>query len=300
MRLDIDESSIAVFSALDSLVRIKIIQLLSKDKLNQKELAEELNLSNSIVAVHLGKLEEAGIIKTEKIPGKSGLQKISSLLVNHIEIAFPEKYSHTYDSVETDIPVGQFTNYSVHPSCGMASVSDYIGHLDEPKYFMDPKRFEAQIVWFTKGFLEYKLPNYLEPTQTIQLIELSMEISSEFPFSNNNWPSDITFSLNDIELGFWTSLGDFSNVRGKNNPTWWPDNMNQYGSLKTLQITTHGTYMNGEKMSDLTVADFSSTADNWKIRYEVKEDAVNVGGLTLFGREFGDSPQDIKFKVYYD
>ena len=34
-----------------------------------------------------------------------------------------------------------------------------------------------------------------------------MEVSSEFPFSNNNWPSDITFSLNGVELGTWTSPG---------------------------------------------------------------------------------------------
>lgn len=300
MKLEINEDALPIFSALDSTVRIKIIQLLSLKRMNQQEIAAELNLSNSIIAMHLKKLATAGIIKTEKVPGKSGLQKIATLQMNHIEISFPEKIGQAYDSTEVEIPVGQFTNYRVEPSCGMASTHNYIGHLDEPKYFMDPKRFEAQIIWFTKGFLEYQLPNYLDEGQTIQLIELSMEISSEFPFSNDNWPSDITFYFNDIELGTWTSPGDFSDIRGKNNPDWWPDNMNQYGALKTVQITEHGSYINGEKLSEVTLETFRGNHDNWKISFEVKDDATNVGGLTIFGKEFGDYQQDIKLKVYYN
>ncbi len=72
-----------------------------------------------------------------------------------------------------------------------------------------------------------------------------MEVSSEFPFSNNNWPSDITFSLNGVELGTWTSPGDFADIRGKYTPDWYPDNLNQYGLLKTIRIMDHGTYMEG-------------------------------------------------------
>lgn len=67
MQLEIDKSSLVVYEALASEVRIKIIQLLSKNKMNIKDLAEELKISSPIVTKHIKKLEDAGLIKTEKV-----------------------------------------------------------------------------------------------------------------------------------------------------------------------------------------------------------------------------------------
>ncbi|MDU4624331.1 MAG: transcriptional regulator, partial [Enterococcus gallinarum] len=133
----------------------------------------------------------------------------------------------------------------------------------------------------------------------LEMMEISMEISSEFPFSNNNWPSDITFSLNGIELGTWTSPGDFADIRGKYTPDWYPDNLNQYGLLKTIRIMDHGTYMEGEPLSDVTIKDIPAYEDTWHLRVEVKEEAENMGGCTLFGKGFGNYDQDIKIKMFY-
>ena len=137
------------------------------------------------------------------------------------------------------------------------------------------------------------------PDDTLEQIDISMEISSEFPFSNDVWPSDITFTLNGTELGTWTSPGDFADTRGKLNPSWWPSNLNQYGLLKTLRVTHHGTYMDGDPLSQVSISDLNKTAETWEIRIEVKPDAENVGGVTLFGKKFGNHDQDINFKVYY-
>ena len=49
MQLEIDKSSLPVYEALASEVRLEIIQLLSKNKMNIKELANELGLSSPIV-----------------------------------------------------------------------------------------------------------------------------------------------------------------------------------------------------------------------------------------------------------
>ncbi|MBO0440146.1 ArsR family transcriptional regulator [Enterococcus sp. DIV0212c] len=295
MQLEISEEALPVYEALASSVRIRIIKLLAKQKMNIKEIAHELGLSSAIVTMHIKKLEDANIIKTEKI----GQQKISSLRVDNIEIHFPEKIFNAFDTLETTIPVGHYTNYSVEPTCGLATATHFIGKVDEPKYFMDPSRMEAQILWFTKGYLEYQTPNFLTSDQKLEMIELSMEISSEFPFSNDNWPSDITFSLNGIELGTWTSPGDFADIRGKYTPDWYPDNLNQYGLLKTIRIMNHGTYMEGEPLSDVKLADIDERTDTWQLRIEVKNDAENIGGCTLFGKDFGNYNQDIKVKMYY-
>ncbi len=89
MQLQINEESLPVYEALASKTRIRIIQLLSKKKMNVKDLAKELGVSSAITTMHVKKLEEANIIKTEKV----GQQKISSLRVDKIDISFPEKYS---------------------------------------------------------------------------------------------------------------------------------------------------------------------------------------------------------------
>lgn len=299
MQLEIDQSSLVVYEALASEVRIKIIQLLSKNKMNIKELAEALGISSPIVIKHIKKLEDAGIIKTEKVPGKSGLQKLSILKVDHIEINFPKKIFHSFDSYETSVPVGHYTDFDLKPTCGLASEKDFIGPVDDPKYFMDPKRMEAEILWFTQGFVQYSVANFLKKEEKLQQFEISMELSSEFPFSNDVWPSDITFTLNGIELGTWTSPGDFADTRGKLTPEWWPHNLNQYGLLKTIRITGHGTYVDGDPMSDISIADLDTNCDRWTLRIEVKENAQNVGGATIFGKKFGNHNQDILFKMYY-
>ena len=295
MQLEINNEALPVYEALASKVSISIIQLLSKNKMSIKELADALGLSSAIVTMHIKKLEEANIIKTEKI----GQKKISSLRVDKIDINFPEKIFNAFDFKETYIPVGHYTNYSVEPTCGLATINEFIGDVDEPKYFMDARRMDARILWFTNGFVEYQTPNFLTKNEKLEMLEISMEISSEFPFANDNWPSDITFTLNGIELGTWTSPGDFADIRGKYTPDWYPDNLNQYGLLKTIRITKHLTNMDGNPLSDITIADIPSNEDTWHLKVEVKEDAINSGGCTLFGRGFGNYDQDIKIKTFY-
>lgn len=296
MQIQISNESLPVFEALSSAVRLKIINLLSEKQMNIKSLAKELELSSSIITMHINKLEEAKIIRTERI----GHNKISRLQVDQIQILFPEKIFSAYNKIETSLPIGQYNNYSITPTCGLASISDFIGLVDEPKYFMDPSRINASLLWFTVGYLEYQIPNYIEKNRQLKVLEISMEVCSEFPFSNNNWPSDITFSLNGIELGTWTSPGDFSDVRGKYTPKWYPDNLNQYGVLKTIRIMENGCYIEGIPINtNITIKDFQNNIDVWTLKIEVKEDAKNPGGCTLFGKGFGNYDQDIRFKLFY-
>ncbi len=296
MQLDISQDSLPVYEALASSVRLTIIQLLSKKKMSVKELASELGLSSAIVTMQVKKLETAGLITTDRL----GRSKVSSLKVDSITVNFPKKIYTAYNTLDTSIPIGQYTNFSIVPPCGLATSDDFIGINDHPKYFMDPLRMNAQILWFTQGYIEYQIPNLLEKEQKLEMLEISMEIASEFPLSNNNWPSDISFSLNGKNLGTWTSPGDFSDIRGKNNPAWYPDNLNQYGLLKTIRIMDHGTYMEGEPLSPTRITDFNSNETQlWTLRIEVKSDAKNVGGCTIYGKKFGNHEQDIDFKLFY-
>lgn len=290
MDLDISDKSIPVFAALDSKVRVHIIQLLSKQKMNVSEISKAIGLSSPITIMHLNKLADANIIRTEK----KGNQRISSLQVDTIDITFPQQLYIPYENWNIELPIGQFTNFDVKPSCGLAGQTGFIGKVDNPSYFMDPERYKAGMLWFSKGYVEYQVPNYLKQDQELEMIELSMELSSEFPFSNNRWPSDITVSLDGKEIGTWTSPGDFSDVRGRYTPKWVYNDMNQYGMLKSFRLSKHGSYIDGQHSADTLVTDIDPTKNSWTLRFEVKSDAKNVGGCTILGNKFGNYDQGIK------
>ena len=214
-----------------------------------------------------------------------------------VDIEKPIDYTNVFN---TQIRVGQFSAYDVCPTCGVATSESAIGELDDVRYFDHPDRFNADLIWFSKGFVEYAIPNLIPVQQKISQISISMEIGSEAPGSANNWPSDISFYINDTRLGFWTSPGDFGDVRGIFTPEWWPVNCNQYGLLKLLVINKKGTYIDGLKISDVTInmlhLDYTSSI---RFRLAVEDDAVHVGGLTLYGKNFGNYAQDIQISINY-
>ena len=101
-------------------------------------------------------------------------------------------------------------------------------------------------------------------------------------------------------LGTWTSAGDFGDVRGIFTPDWWPVNWNQYGLLKMLTIDKKGCFIDGLKISDVNIDQFKLTYKSViRFKFQIMDDAKNVGGLTLFGGSFGNYSQDIKVHITY-
>lgn len=123
---------------------------------------------------------------------------------------------------------------------------------------------------------------------------------SEAPGYEQDWPSDITVRVNGMEIGMWTSPGDFGDRRGRLNPQWWPDGSTQYGSLKTWHVNREQTTLDREKVSDVSLNELNITKSP-KIRLQIgiHPEAVHQGGLNLFGRGFGDYEQNIIMKINY-
>jgi predicted transcriptional regulator len=221
---------------------------------------------------------------------------MSQVLVN-IESGIAEDDGNIYS---TEVQIGHYSNYEVYPTCGLSTTQSIVGVVDDPRYFAHPDRINAGILWFTRGYIEYIIPNLLPIATKIDQITLSMEISSEAPGVNSDWPSDISFFLNDVKLGVWTSPGDYGDVQGIFTPDWWFPNWNQYGLLKMLIINKRGTFIDGLKISDVTIdqlqLDYKSTV---RFKVQVADDAVNCGGLTIFGKNFGNYNQDIKVRIAY-
>lgn len=291
--------NIAFFEALASDVRLEIIHLLSEEELNIKQLADKIGISSPIMVKHVNKLESAGIVTTRMEKRDGSLCKMCTLVFAEYRLAMDFRrrglpISHSYS-----IPVGSYCLLEGTPTCGLATEKNVIGPRDDPRVFWETERFNAQLLWFTQGYVEYRWPNPLTAKQKVIEIELSFEIASEAPDFAGTWPSDITFYFNDINLFSWTSPGDYGMKRGKLTPEWWPSN--QYGLLKTLRLTPGGIFMDDQKVSDIALDKLIQDADKyWSLRFEVAKDAENVGGLTLFGKKFGNHAQDIMVRTFWE
>ncbi len=293
-----------IFKALSTPMRLRIMELIYENNhMSMNDLAEALDLTNSAISMHVGKLVDAGLVTIQTSSGKRGTMKVVRPRYERLIVDFvPNAASGNRKCYTDDIAIGHYINYEVHPTCGLSTSGNLIGDLDNPKVFSYPERFKAEILWIGSGFITYNLPNRLRPGQTLKEMQISFELCSECPEFNEDYPSDIYFEINNIRLGKWISPGDFGQRRGMLCPNWWPSGLNQYGLLKTLIINGAGTFMDGShKLSDVTIDDLSIDYNSTiNLTFSVPSDTTNCGGLTLFGESFGDYSQNIVVKCFYE
>ena len=296
------DEGLEIFKALGSELRINIIKLLQENhEMNMNELATSLGITNGALTSHIKKLEESGIIQVMTESGSHGNQKVCKVAVDKIVVDVESEENEEDQNIyNTEVKVGHYSDYEVYPTCGLATSQAIVGEVDDPRYFSHPDRINAGILWFRKGYIEYIIPNLLPSATKIDQITVSLEISSEAPGINNDWPSDISILLNDVKIGTWTSPGDYGDVQGIFTPDWWFPNWNQYGLLKMIVINKKGTFVDGLKISDVTINEFNlDYKSTVRFKFEIEEDAKNVGGITIFGSEFGNYNQDIKVRIAY-
>ena len=296
------DEGLEIFKALGSELRINIIKLLQENhEMNMNELATSLGITNGALTSHIKKLEESGIIQVMTERGSHGNQKVCKVAVDKIVVDVESEENEEDQNIyNTEVKVGHYSDYDVYPTCGLATSQAIVGEVDDPRYFSHPDRINAGILWFTKGYIEYMIPNLLPSATKIDQITVSLEISSEAPGINNDWPSDISILLNDVKIGTWTSPGDYGDVQGIFTPDWWFPNWNQYGLLKMIVINKKGTFVDGLKISNVTINEFNlDYKSTVRFKFEIEEDAKNVGGITIFGSEFGNYNKDIKVRIAY-
>ncbi len=287
--------------ALASEPRIQILALLREKTLNINEISDTLKLPQSTVATHISILEEAGLILTESVKAKKGNQKLCSPSFHELLVQFPEKQNTEKNSIEVEMPIGIFTDYHVTAPCGLCSTEHIIGLLDIPDAFLNPERMKAGLLWCGSGTFEYKFPNNtMYETKRPTKIEISLELSSETPGTNSNWPSDITMWINHTEIGTWMSPGDFGDKRGKYTPEWWKLEGSQYGLLKHFSVSDEGSFVDGVKISDVKLDDLKlSEHHSIRVKIGVKENAEHMGGMNIFGKGFGNYDQGIILRTYF-
>lgn len=292
-----------VAKALSSKVRLDILEQLREKPLNISEISERMGIPISSAALHIKVLEESGIVITQSMPGLRGSQRVCGLKIDKVTMTLlDENQNIPSDNVYCEsMPIGNYFDCSITAPCGIASEKGFLASEDCPQGFYSPEKHTAQILWFAEGYVEYRFSNMqLQKLKQIKSLEFSFEICSEAPGYNNHWKSDITFWVNGLELGSFTSPGDYGGRRGKLTPFWWGENLTQFGILKTISITDEGTFLDGKPFSPLTAQDYRLQEWNYiSFKLGVKKDSHYVGGVNLFGEKFGDYPQNILMKITY-
>jgi predicted transcriptional regulator len=296
------EEGIEVLKGLASPVRVRILKLLHVNgPLNVNDIADALELPQSTVSSNVQILEEATLIRTETQKARKGNQKICHSTFDEVLVMFKEDINPLHaDAIEVSMPLGLYTSCEVSAPCGLCSSEGIIGLLDVPDTFLDPDRMKTGLIWFTRGFVEYQFPNNAKLSKNeIESMEFSMELSSEVPGTSADWPSDITVAVNGKDVGTWTSPGDFGDKRGVYTPDWWKLKGSQYGKLKSWRINRDGTYVDGIKISPVSLKDLDvETHHSIRLRIGVKADAQHPGGINIFGRGFGNYDQDIVLRLH--
>lgn len=305
MELDLSDipKAAKIHKALASELRLQILRVGLSGGYCVGEIAEMLHIPASTAALNVRVLEEAGLIITEQRPGTRGMAKVCNKLIDSVntELVDPLSVEQVQDQYASySLPIGSYCDCRPYEYCGMLSETGTIGKINHAQSFFEPERLKAQLIWFRYGYLEYRISTLelmgMDPTS----LRISFEACSEVANYNMDWPSDIYVSVNGCELGVWTSPGDLGDRRGLITPQWWNLGATQYGLLKTWLVDEDGTTLDGvpvgrHRIDELHLAD----RDYFTVRIGIHKSAQNVGGMNLFGRAFGDHPQDIGVQIGY-
>lgn len=300
--LDSMEEISVLGKALSSPVRLEILKLLydENESMIIIEIAKNLNLPPSSTAFHLKILEEAGLVRLETQPGSRGTTKVCSRKMDTVSIDFMALGKRRTEICTEEMAIGAYCDCKVFPTCGMYSVNGAIGMEDRPYSFYLAERIEAGVLWSSAGYVEYKFANRVPEKRTVKKIWIRMEICSEAPGYKEEWKSDITVWINDVDCGTWTSPGDFGIRKGVITPQNCDVLGSQYGLLTTWEVNENGCHINGIKVSDIRIDELDIMQESFvKVRIGNKPDARYRGGFTLFGKDIGDYPQDIILSMEY-
>lgn len=292
--------------ALSAPVRIQILRLINRKNMLASEIAEQLNLPLSSAIFHLKILEEAQLVTKEYSTKRKGTlhwytyatQKTVTIRMRTLDGESPNKILVPYTQ---EINIGDYIDADFSPNCGIATEREHIMENQPNKAFLDG-RHEAQIIWsHGYGSLTYALPNEFALRGALSEINFSLEICSEARGFNTNYPSDITFSINEVELCTFISPGDYGDRYGKFTPPWWFSESTKYGLLTTVSIREQGVFLNEKLVNKKINLDALKLTEGKRmtLRIEVKKDAEHTGGFNLFGDKFGDYNQSIVFTAVY-
>lgn len=286
--------------ALASEDRLKILKYLLNRSVNIMSISNDLHMPISSVSRHIDILHDAGLITITFQPGLKGHAKYCAQAILGVNISLvASQQKNKSNSFILEMPIGMFSEIKAKAPCGMIGSKAPLGKFDDPQVFFSPLRAQAECLWFESGYITYTFPSPVADKNIRKRISFSMELCSDTVYFNNKWPSDITIKINDIEILTYTSPGNFGGKRGQFTPEYWPITSSQFGQLKKFSVDREGVYIDNVFQHNTVLFDDLHLFDNDSIKFQigVKQNAEYRGGLTLFGKNFGDFEQAIIMKI---
>lgn len=280
--------------------RLNILRYMLNKSVSISEISKNLDIPISSVSRHIDILEEAGLIVISYQPGLKGHTKYCAQAVLDVKFSLvADKVDSKLKSYVTEMPIGMYSDCKVNAPCGMVGKEKQLGPFDDAQMFYSPMRAQAECLWFKSGYVTYVFSAPQKNNELRKRISFSLEICSDTIYYNNDWPSDITFSINGTEVLTYTSPGNFGGKRGRLTPAYWPVTSSQFGQLKKVSVDKEGVYLDNVFMHKQITFDDLHLFENDSITFtvQVKEDAEYCGGVSLFGKNFGDFEQAIIMKI---
>lgn len=301
INFDNDQQLENIGDAFASKIRRKILRLLIISSYSIQEIASLCSISISTASFHIQILKEAGLIKVIRPPSGKGNEKNISLEAEQVIIRSSLNKVDTSTSLfQRNIRIGSYSHFEIEAPCALCTRDDRVLPFDTPNIFASPEHINAELLSFFNGFVEYTLLSNEFNKKKLRALTISLELCSECPNYNNDWKSDITFWINNVEIGTYRSLGDYGGRKGTFTPSWWGINSTQFGNLLKININDKGTFFNNSLTSSITINDLLiANNDTITLRIGVKKSSKYVGGINIFGKHFGDYNQDITFMVEY-
>lgn len=294
----------ALCDALGSEVRLKILRQLQRPPFTPtvSQLKKDLHIPLTTLLFHLEKLQKAELITVSYKSSAYGAQRFVARKLHGANLSFyynEETPPVPRQSETQEMAIGMFTDFEGNLFNFCTEDSNFTS-LSDNCYM--PERQNAQLIYTPYGRISYRFSNQTAKLYAVKELILTLEICSEAPYFDNDYLSDITFWINDVEVTTYTCPGDFGDHRGLLNPDWWSSANTQHGVLLSIAVDDRGVRINGiETPSAVTLKDLRlQNGNKIEVKFGNKSTARNVGGFNLFGKQFGDYPQDISLTITYE
>jgi predicted transcriptional regulator len=299
-REDDRKKILEIAKGLSSPIRLDILKELYKQPKSIPELSKILDIPASSLEFHIQQMEKSGLIIIKFAPDKKGYVRVCYGNYGSLNILlYTPQTSGKNTTYCTSAGVGMYTDLFCAGERGIAT--ENAAFRNEESDFNESRNV-AGLLWLSSGWINYAFSNGFAKNAKVSSISFSLEICSETNGYRTDWKSDITFSINGLELFAWTSPGDMGDKAGLLNPSWWPRGNTQYGFLKNITVNEEGCFLDGKIMNKNVNINMLSLEKNSHIDFTIsnKTNSLHIGGFNIFGKTFGNFKQDIILSAICD
>ena len=291
-----------IFRALANDTRVAILRYLGDRVVAVNQIAKDMGLPSSTATMHVTVLERAGLLHTELRPASRGLQKVCARTYDELVFDLPRGAARrTHDAVDLQMPIGGYSDFVVEPTCGLVSATGLIGFMDDPSAFYEPDRLNGAAALVPGGLRgisvsESRAARCPRRVPAADRGDLQRGAAPRPRLAERHHGLDQRSAARRLDVPVRlrrpARTADPVVVGGKGL------------AVRRAQALARDEAGNDDRRDQPLDASTSHRSDlrtGTRSSYASASSQTpqNVGGLNLFGRGFGNYPQDLGFRLEY-